>query len=190
MPPPVRGHSRRLRWAAAATLVVCGAIGGAATGALIASLGQLVGFSAWVPPYVPAAGLLVLAILDLARTRAVALRSWQVPVSWLHKGTLGDSAVWGLTLGPGILTYPGSNIITGLWLTVLLTQTPGDGAWLGFAYGASRMLALLTYRFVLLRRSSASAGDLQPDLISKRGVRLASALANACLAILLATRVA
>lgn len=173
-------------------MVVSGAVAGAAAGTLVACVGRLVGFSTWVPPYVPAVGVLILAILDVApRTRAIGLRKWQVPVTWLHRGPVVDSAVWGLALGPGILTYPGSNAVSGLWLTVLLTLDPAAGARLGLAYGASRMLALVAYRFVLALRAPAAAVELQPIVLdATRGVRLASALANTCLAVSLAAHLA
>lgn len=77
--------------------------------------------------------------------------SWQVPAGWLkERPALVQALIWGVSLGPGILTR---NPYAGMWLLPVLLIFPqvtsvgfGLGLLVGAAHGGARAFGILSTR--------------------------------------------
>lgn len=73
---------------------------------------------------------------------------WQVPARWLMgRGEWARVGIWGLALGPGVLTR---NPYAGMWLPLLVLCIPGSpftgfllGLSVGFCHGFTRSIGIL-----------------------------------------------
>lgn len=140
-------------------LVVCGGSGGAITGTVLAAVGWITGTTGTASPYIAVTGLAVLGVLEVSpRVSPVSVRKWQVPISWLNRGAFVDAATWGLTLGSGLLTYSGTNVVMGLWVVVLLSLDVKSGALVGLIYGTTRMGMIAVASAAWRRRRCGQAG--------------------------------
>lgn len=76
---------------------------------------------------------------------------WQVPHGWLRgRSTIAQTLIWGVCLGPGLITR---NPYAGIWiLPLLLALIPNHiaaisiGVAIGMAHGCSRALSILRLR--------------------------------------------
>lgn len=174
--------------AALLVMLASGTLSGAMTGALVGALGRVSGLTSRLTPGHVAIVLVVLCALDLLyRTPVVSLRRWQVPVTWLGRGKLIDLVTWGATLGTGVLTRASSNVVLGLWVTILLTQESlAVAAALGASYGAARMLTVAGCSLAMvLRPVGEGVCPIPLSQSTTRRVRLASAGGLASLAVFL-----
>ncbi|PRX98061.1 hypothetical protein CLV72_105414 [Allonocardiopsis opalescens] len=84
-------------------------------------------------------------------------RSWQVPKQWVAgRGYAGRAAVWGATLGPGIMTR---NPVAGTWLFPMLAALSGDPATAALVGAAAGALHGLGRAGGVLRQSGRLATE-------------------------------
>jgi hypothetical protein len=147
---PLGERGRGASWRRTVTAyVVASTIGGAAMGALLGLVGDLlsIGHTAW-PVAVGGAVALVAAALDLAG-RLPTLRR-QVDETWMN--SYRDwvyGAGFGLQLGLGAMTIVTSASLYLVWVAELLTGNAAVGALVGAAFGLSRALPLVGTRRIM-----------------------------------------
>lgn len=108
----------------------------------------------WLVPSTLALVLLISfsAIHGIAEVMGLPLRppssSWQVPASWVASASSATRvAVWGVILGPGLVTR---NPVAGMWVFPLTLVLVGDpflvallGVFAGLAHGTFRAIGIL-----------------------------------------------
>lgn len=99
----------------------------------------------WLPFHVKAVVLGFITLLFLLNQFGwlrlhVPQRHWQIPVSWVNKGTMRDMVVWGVILGAGIFTYIPFVTFYLTYVYIGFFMVPSIGFWAGMMYGVSRAL--------------------------------------------------
>jgi len=101
---------------------------------------------------------LIFAVIQALRLRVTPPTSkWQVPASWVAgRSATGRLAVWGMTLGPGLMTL---NLYATMWLLPTFLgyihgygRSAVIGALVGLAHGAARALGIADN---MIRRDSS-----------------------------------
>jgi hypothetical protein len=174
---PLGERSRNQRWGVTVFAhAVGGLLGGAAVGALLATVGLALSLSdTW--------RLLVFAVL-LATGAAADLRVGglrppthrrQVDELWLHRyrGWV-YGAGFGLQLGAGFLTIVSSAVVYAMFAGALLSRSPVLGAVVGATFGLARGLTPMTTRRV---DSSARLAGFHRGLIGRAGTAAAVTVA-------------
>jgi sulfite exporter TauE/SafE len=147
---PLGERARHNRWGVTAAAFTVGALAsGAAAGLALGVIGWLTltpGSS--IALAATAAIALAAGVLDLSGIKPPG------PARQVNENWIGTFRGWvygggfGLQLGAGIATYVVTWTVYAMFLSALLTASPGAGALVGATFGLGRSLSILSARFV------------------------------------------
>jgi hypothetical protein len=153
----------------------------AAVGAVLGLVGQPLSQRVEILPALGAVALFGLLMeLKIVPLRA-PYRHWQVPRDWPRKfGPLGGYALWGSTLGLGLVSYIPFVSYHVFLVGMLLSGGPAAGAVFGVLYGVGRALASLVPAVGAARHPEQSRDRASAALDNERihrGLQLTSLFA-------------
>jgi hypothetical protein len=143
-----KSPTRRAPLAPVVAYVTAATVGGAATGAAIAAVGNVVRSSGAVASTlvtVVAVALVGIAAVEQYRGEMGPLpeRRRQVPTRWLHwRSRSATAAAFGLMIGTGVLTFVDYAATYALGAIIAMSPSAAVGAGIGAIYGLSRGLVL------------------------------------------------
>ena len=146
---PLGERSRQQHWGiTVAALAVGGATGGAAVGAVAATLGRLARLTAGERLLGFAAVTVLVAVIELAGRIRLSPHRRQVNEDWLRRYRGWVYGVgFGVQLGSGLATTVTTSAVYAMLAACLLSPSIASGCFVGLAFGLARGLApLLTAR--------------------------------------------
>lgn len=173
---PVRFASeRRGRFKArVAVFIAAAALGGAAVGLALGSLGEEIA-TAHLGAAGATAGLDLLLCVVVAYALARELRrphwpvpqlSWQVPRVWMRRFWLGAIA-FGSIMGSGLFTYQPTALFWIYAMSLLSLHNPSLGAILGGTYGVAFSVGTNVYGYLWRMGAPGSQYDRAQDLLAR-----------------------
>ncbi len=148
--PPGRGnHKRIVSFLQGPLAFLCGSVAGAiATGAIVALCETLL--SAYFSDFNVFTSLLLIVTAGLALANppphsrlAAPSTNWQVPREWMNAGRVRFSLVFGLCVGPGVVTIVTSWGIYAVLAGVLTQPGIGRGGFLVGCFGLARSVPMI-----------------------------------------------